>query len=137
MDADCVLLLPGVCQVLLDSGRSLPDDTTLEKLLDWLTGITEAEGSLLEVHPCLLEFISFVVCKTSSDPSVISFTLKLCGLMGATEDGFKRLQVELTTPCTFYLNFYRPSNCWACSWPRPGLLSGTSCCRQPQTPWRK
>lgn len=42
MDADCASLLPGVCAVLAASGRSLPDDTSLEKLLDWFTGLTEA-----------------------------------------------------------------------------------------------
>ncbi|XP_029362752.1 integrator complex assembly factor BRAT1 isoform X3 [Echeneis naucrates] len=126
MDADCVLLLPGVCQVLLDSGRSLPDDTTLEKLLDWLTGITEAdkEGSLLEVHPCLLEFISFVVCKTSSDPSVISFTLKLCGLMGATEDGFKRLQESSVLDLAFSRQHWHEAGLWEDPCIRIGWIQG-------------
>uniref|UniRef100_A0A8D3ECC7 BRCA1-associated ATM activator 1 n=1 Tax=Scophthalmus maximus TaxID=52904 RepID=A0A8D3ECC7_SCOMX len=90
---ECVSLLPRVCEVLRDSGRSLPDDTSLEKLLDWFSGLTEAGGSLLEAHPCLLEFISTVVNKTSSDPDVISFALKLSGLIAATEDGFETLQV--------------------------------------------
>lgn len=42
MDSECVSLLPGVCEVLADSGSSLPDDTSLEKLLDWFTGLTKA-----------------------------------------------------------------------------------------------
>lgn len=58
-------------------------------------------GSLLEACPCLLDFISTVVYNTASDPGVLSFTLKLTGLMAASEDGFKMLQVELMTPCTF------------------------------------
>lgn len=58
-------------------------------------------GSLLEACPCLLDFISTVVCNTASDPSVLSFTLKLTGLMAASEDGFRMLQVELSTPFTF------------------------------------
>lgn len=58
-------------------------------------------GSLLEACPCLLDFISTVVCNTASDPSVLSFTLKVTGLMAASEDGFKTLQVELSTPFTF------------------------------------
>uniref|UniRef100_A0A3B4G9M0 BRCA1-associated ATM activator 1 n=1 Tax=Pundamilia nyererei TaxID=303518 RepID=A0A3B4G9M0_9CICH len=33
----CVSLLPRVCEVLAASGSSLPDDTILEKLLDWFT----------------------------------------------------------------------------------------------------
>lgn len=58
-------------------------------------------GSLLEACPCVLEFISSVVSNTASDPGVLSFTLKLTGLVAATEDGFKMLQVDLMTPCTF------------------------------------
>lgn len=58
-------------------------------------------GSLLEACPCLLDFISTVVYNTASDPGVLSFTLKLTGLMAASKDGFKMLQVELMTPCTF------------------------------------
>ncbi len=42
MDRECVSLLPSVCEVLADSGSSLPDDTSLEKLLDWFTGLTKA-----------------------------------------------------------------------------------------------
>lgn len=42
MDGQCVSLLPGVCEVLAGSGRALPDDTSLEKLLDWFTGFTKA-----------------------------------------------------------------------------------------------
>lgn len=42
MDRECVSLLPSVCEVLADSGRSLPDDTSLEKLVDWFTGLAEA-----------------------------------------------------------------------------------------------
>lgn len=52
-------------------------------------------GSLLEAGPCLFDFISTVVYNTASDPGVLSFTLKLTGLMAATEDGFQRLQVEV------------------------------------------
>lgn len=42
MDRECASLLPSVCKVLADSGRSLPDDTSLEKLLDWFSGLTNA-----------------------------------------------------------------------------------------------
>lgn len=67
-------------------------------------------GSLLESCPCLLEFISTVVYNTASDPGVLSFTLKLTGLMAARENGFKILQVELTSNCHFkkllFLNLF-------------------------------
>lgn len=42
MDGECVLLLPRVCELLSNSGKSLPDDTSLEKLLDWFKGLTKA-----------------------------------------------------------------------------------------------
>lgn len=58
-------------------------------------------GSLLEACPCVLGFISTVVSNTASDPGVLSFTLKLTGLVAATEDGFKMLQVDVMTRCTF------------------------------------
>lgn len=53
-----------------------------------------AGGCLLETCPCLLDFISSVVNNAALDPAVISFTLKLTGLMAASEDGFKLLQVD-------------------------------------------
>ncbi len=58
-------------------------------------------GSLLETCPCLLEFISAVVTNnTATDPGVLSFTLKLTGLIAAKEDNFKMLQVDLLTHYT-------------------------------------
>uniref|UniRef100_A0A3Q3A105 BRCA1-associated ATM activator 1 n=1 Tax=Kryptolebias marmoratus TaxID=37003 RepID=A0A3Q3A105_KRYMA len=90
MDRECVSALPRVCEVLAASGGSLPDDTSLEKLLDWFT---ELSVSLLEACPCLLGFVSAVVSNdAASEPSVLSFTLKLTGLLAASEDGFKVLQ---------------------------------------------
>ena len=47
MDSECLVLLPRVCAVLADPRQSLPDDTSLEKLLDWFTGLTK-EGE--ETH---------------------------------------------------------------------------------------
>lgn len=41
-DSECVSLLPSVCEVLADPGRSLPDDTSLEKLLDWFIRLNKA-----------------------------------------------------------------------------------------------
>ncbi|KAM9770157.1 integrator complex assembly factor BRAT1 isoform 1-T1 [Menidia menidia] len=92
MDRECVSVLPRVCEVLAAPASCLPDDTSLEKLLDWFTALTKSGVSLQETCPCLLKFISTVVYDTSSDPSILSFTLKLTGLVGATEEGFKVLQ---------------------------------------------
>ncbi|AWP05272.1 putative BRCA1-associated ATM activator 1 [Scophthalmus maximus] len=121
---ECVSLLPRVCEVLRDSGRSLPDDTSLEKLLDWFSGLTEAGGSLLEAHPCLLEFISTVVNKTSSDPDVISFALKLSGLIAATEDGFETLQERSVLDLTFNQRHWQEAGLWEDPCIRIGWIQG-------------
>ena len=57
---------------------------------------TGAGVCLPEASPCLLDFISSVVNNTALDPGVISFILKLTGLLAASEDGFKLLQVGFT-----------------------------------------
>lgn len=57
--------------------------------------------SLLEACPCLLEFISAVIHDTASAPGVLSFTLRLIGLLAAAEDDFIVLKVELLTPVAF------------------------------------
>ncbi|CAL8330890.1 unnamed protein product [Lota lota] len=94
MDGECMKLLPHVCKVLAVSGKSLPDDTSLEKLLDWFSGLTNTGTGLLEVCPCLPEFISTVIHNTSPDPTILSFTFKLTGLLAATESSFKLLQED-------------------------------------------
>uniref|UniRef100_A0A3B3YQ05 BRCA1-associated ATM activator 1 n=1 Tax=Poecilia mexicana TaxID=48701 RepID=A0A3B3YQ05_9TELE len=98
MDSQCVSILPRVCGVLLVSGSSLPDDTSLEKLLDWFTTIAQTGTSLLEACPCLVDFVSKVAFDYTSGSSILSFTLKLTGLIGASEDGFKVLKVQLKNP---------------------------------------
>lgn len=67
----------------------------MNELMSFCTG---AGVCLLETCPCLLHFISSVVNNTALDPAVISFTLKLTGLLAASEDGFKLLQVDCTHP---------------------------------------
>ncbi|XP_034450863.1 BRCA1-associated ATM activator 1 isoform X3 [Hippoglossus hippoglossus] len=123
MDRECVSLLPRVCEVLRGSGSSLPDDTSLEKLLDWFTGLTEAGGSVQETCPCLLEFISAVVLQTSSDPGVICFTLKLSGLIAATEDGFKTLQGSVLD-MAFNPQHWRDAGLWEDPCIRIGWIQG-------------
>ncbi|XP_045904138.1 BRCA1-associated ATM activator 1 isoform X3 [Micropterus dolomieu] len=124
MDRECVSLLPSVCEVLADSGRSLPDDTSLEKLLDWFTGITKAEGSLLKACPCLLEFISTVGHSTALDPSVLSFALKLTGLLAATEDGFIKLQECSLLEQVFNLQHWQDAGLWEDPCLRIGWIHG-------------
>ncbi|XP_058496210.1 BRCA1-associated ATM activator 1 isoform X1 [Solea solea] len=126
MDKECASLLPQVCEVLLDSGSSLPDDTSLEKLLDWFSGLIESGegGALLEAHPCLLEFISAVVHKPSSDPSVISFALKVCGLVAAAEDAFKMLQARFILDLAFNHQHWHRAGLWEDPCVRVGWIQG-------------
>lgn len=42
MSRACALLLPRVCAALADPRQSGPDDTCLEKLLDWFRELREA-----------------------------------------------------------------------------------------------
>ncbi|KAF3687878.1 BRCA1-associated ATM activator 1 BRCA1-associated protein required for ATM activation protein 1 [Channa argus] len=112
MDRECVSLLPRVCEVLADSARSLPDDTSLEKLLDWFTELTKTGGSLLESCPCLLEFISTAVYNPTLDPVVLSFTLKLTGLVAASEDGFRMLQECSVLDLVFNLQRWKEAGLW-------------------------
>uniref|UniRef100_A0A7N6B5P6 BRCA1-associated ATM activator 1 n=1 Tax=Anabas testudineus TaxID=64144 RepID=A0A7N6B5P6_ANATE len=126
MDRECVSLLPRVCEVLADSGRSLHDDTSLEKLLDWFTELTKTDdgGSLLESCPCLLEFISTVVYNTASDPGVLSFTLKLTGLMAARENGFKILQESSVLDLVFNMQHWQEAGLWDDPCMRIGWIQG-------------
>ncbi|KAM4603328.1 integrator complex assembly factor BRAT1 [Polymixia lowei] len=124
MDRECVALLPHVCKVLADSGRSLPDDTSLEKLLDWFTGLTSTGRSLLDACPCLSEFISSVIHNTASDPSVLSFTLKLTGLLAATEDSFRLLQEHSILGLAFDSQRWQEAGLWEDPCMRIGWIQG-------------
>ncbi|XP_078147128.1 integrator complex assembly factor BRAT1 isoform X2 [Centroberyx gerrardi] len=124
MDRECAALLPRVCEVLAGSGKSLPDDTSLEKLLDWFTGLTKEGGSLLEACPCLLEFVSTVIYNTASDPSVLSFTLRLAGLMAATEDSFKMLQERSILGRVYDIQHWQEAGLWEDPCIRIGWIQG-------------
>ncbi|XP_072240858.1 BRCA1-associated ATM activator 1 [Leuresthes tenuis] len=124
MDRECVSVLPRVCEVLAASGSSLPDDTSLEKLLDWFTTLTKTGVSLVEACPCLLEFISTVGNNPSSDPSVLSFALKLTGLMGATEDSFKVLQEFSVLDLVFDPQRWQEAGLWEDPCIRIGWIQG-------------
>ncbi|XP_035811567.2 BRCA1-associated ATM activator 1 isoform X2 [Amphiprion ocellaris] len=124
MDRECVSLLPRVCEVLAASGSSLPDDTSLEKLLDWFTGLTKAGTSLLESCPCLLEFISTVVHNTALDPSILSFTLRLTGFVAVTEVAFKVLQESSVLDLVFNLQHWQEAGLWEDPCIRIGWIQG-------------
>ncbi|KAM4750392.1 integrator complex assembly factor BRAT1 [Anableps anableps] len=124
MDSECVSILPRVCEVLAVSGSSLPDDTSLEKLLDWFTTIAQTGVSLLEACPCLVDFLSRVVFNSASGPSILSFTLKLAGLIGASEDGFKVLEECSVLKLVFDPHHWQEAGLWADPCLRIGWIQG-------------
>ncbi|KAM7419582.1 hypothetical protein PAMA_016607 [Pampus argenteus] len=81
-------------------------------------------GSLLKTCPCFLDFISTVVDNTDSDPSVLSFTLRLSGLMAATEDGFKMLQEGSVVDHVFGVQRWQEAGLWEDPCIRIGWIQG-------------
>ncbi|XP_049575311.1 BRCA1-associated ATM activator 1 isoform X2 [Syngnathus scovelli] len=124
MDRESASLLPGVCALLADSGKPLPDDTSLEKLLDRFTELSEAGVSLPESCPCLLDFISTMASNSTSDPSILSFTLKLSGLMAATENGYRVLQERSVLEVIFSVKHWKDTKLWDDPCIRIGWLYG-------------
>uniref|UniRef100_A0A8C5DDC7 BRCA1-associated ATM activator 1 n=1 Tax=Gouania willdenowi TaxID=441366 RepID=A0A8C5DDC7_GOUWI len=124
MEGECFTLLPRVCAVLA-AGSSLPDDTSLEKLLDWFSELTTAGRSLLKVYcPCLLEFTSTVVNSATSDPCILSFTLKLVGLLASSEDGFIVLQESSVLDLVFNPGHWEKAGHWEDPCVRIGWIQG-------------
>ncbi|XP_008401225.1 integrator complex assembly factor BRAT1 isoform X3 [Poecilia reticulata] len=124
MDSQCVSILPRVCGVLLVSGSSLPDDTSLEKLLDWFTTVAQTGPSLLEACPCLVDFVSKVAFNYASGSSILSFTLKLTGLIGASEDGFKVLKECSVLKLVFNPQHWQEAGLWEDPCLRIGWIQG-------------
>nr|XP_056722360.1 BRCA1-associated ATM activator 1 [Euleptes europaea] len=103
MDAKCTQLLPSVCTVLADPRQPVCDDTCLEKLLDWFQSLTSTGSSLLllEENPCLTELILTVLRQEAPNPTILSFVLRLTGLMAASESCFQHLQQRETVQAAF------------------------------------
>ncbi|XP_061685300.1 BRCA1-associated ATM activator 1 [Syngnathoides biaculeatus] len=124
MDKESASLLPGVCALLADSAKPPPDDTSLEKLLDRLTELSEAGVSLPESCPCLLDFISATASGSTSDPSILSFALKLGGLLSADEDGYRALQARSALEAMFSVERWKDSGPWDDPCVRIGWVHG-------------
>lgn len=94
MSRACARLLPRVCAALADPRQPGSDDTCLEKMLDWFRELREAEPTvkLLRDNPCLTEFFTAVLALPEPEPNVLSFTLRLAGIVAAVEDSFMHLQ---------------------------------------------
>ncbi|XP_075623514.1 integrator complex assembly factor BRAT1 isoform X1 [Balearica regulorum gibbericeps] len=96
MTPECALLLPGVCAALADPRQPCSDDTCLEKLLDWFRVLTRFDPTvtLVQDNPCLTELITSVLALPEPSPSILSFTLRLAGILAASETRFQHLQQE-------------------------------------------
>ncbi|KAM6244857.1 integrator complex assembly factor BRAT1 isoform 2-T2 [Spheniscus humboldti] len=97
MTRECSLLLPRVCAALADPRQPGSDDTCLEKLLDWFRDLTQFDPtvSLVQDNPCLTEFIASVLALPEPSASILSFTLRLAGILAASENRFQHLQEKL------------------------------------------
>lgn len=122
MDSDCLSLLPAVCVVLADPKQSPPDDTSLEKLLDWFKELhSQSNEQVLLLHrPCLKEFISTVCASKTTDPAILSFTLKLTGLLAGTKQDFHLLEEGGLLVCMFE----REASCMCDLWEDASVRSG-------------
>ncbi|NXW47209.1 BRAT1 protein, partial [Nyctiprogne leucopyga] len=96
MTRECSLLLPRVCAALADPRQPGCDDSCLEKLLDWFRSLTRFDPTveLLQDNPCLTEFITSVLALPEPSLSILSFTLRLVGILAASEARFQHLQQE-------------------------------------------
>ncbi|KAG9349815.1 hypothetical protein JZ751_026168 [Albula glossodonta] len=124
MDRRCAELLPLVCSVLADPKQAPSDDTCLEKLLDWFTDLTAPDSSLLEKNPCLITFITSVCASKTAEPSIISFALKLAGLLASTEEGFYVLKQQNVLESTFDQEGWSKSSLWEDATVRSGWVQG-------------
>ncbi|XP_056120534.1 BRCA1-associated ATM activator 1 isoform X1 [Rhinichthys klamathensis goyatoka] len=126
MDSDCLSLLPAVCLVLADPKQSPPDDTSLEKLLDWFKELHSQsnEQVLLRNQPCLKEFISSVCTSKTTDPVILSFTLKLTGLLAGTKQGFHLLEEGGLLVSVFEREAWFVCDLWEDASVRSGWLQG-------------
>ncbi|XP_056595329.1 BRCA1-associated ATM activator 1 isoform X2 [Triplophysa dalaica] len=124
MDSECLSFLPRICVALADPRQSPPDDTSLEKLLDWFKDLPNQRNvngeCLLQQQPCLLEFISSVCKCKDTDHAILSFTLKLTGLLAATEQCFSLLEEGGLLACAFE----RGGWCAPDLWHEPSVRSG-------------
>ncbi|XP_067298133.1 BRCA1-associated ATM activator 1 isoform X2 [Pseudorasbora parva] len=126
MDSDCLSLLPAVCLVLADPKQSPPDDTSLEKLLDWFKDLHSQsnEQVLLQQQPCLKEFISSVCTSKTTDPAILSFALKLTGLLAGTKQDFHLLEEGGLLVCVFEREAWCACDLWEDASVRSGWLQG-------------
>ncbi|KAM4697630.1 integrator complex assembly factor BRAT1 [Rhinophrynus dorsalis] len=96
MDAECSQLLPHVCSVLVDNRQLMTDSSCYEKLLDWFKSLisTVPVKLLLEENPCIVGLFQQVLTIGDMDPNLLSFSMRLVGMLAAREEGFNYLLKE-------------------------------------------
>ncbi|KAL7845930.1 hypothetical protein AOLI_G00241220 [Acnodon oligacanthus] len=126
MESDCLSLLPSVCKVLANPKLLLPDDTSLEKLLDWFReSMSQSYGKDIILHqPSLLQFLLSVTTSQEIDPTVFSFALKLTGLLASKEDSFNLLEERGMLRYMFEPDNWHKLNLWKNASVRCGWLQG-------------
>ncbi|NWH79428.1 BRAT1 protein, partial [Piaya cayana] len=135
-------LLPRVLAALSGPRPPGSDDTCLEKLLDWfrdLVGPAESEESvdpalkLVQDNPCLTEFFTSVLALPEPRPCILSFTLRLAGILAASENCFLHLQQEKLLLKLFGRDGPLSSSEWEDASVRSGWLEGvcSMMCHQP------
>ncbi|NXY84232.1 BRAT1 protein, partial [Alcedo cyanopectus] len=126
MTRECSLLLPRVCAALADPRQPGTDDTCLEKLLDWFRLLTKFDPSveLLQNNPCLTEFITSILALPEPSPSILSFTLRLTGILAASENCFQHLQRDQLLVRLFGRDGPLDSALWRDALVRSGWVSG-------------
>ncbi|KAA0722519.1 BRCA1-associated ATM activator 1 [Triplophysa tibetana] len=121
IESECVLLVQFVTICILHCFQGLHCDSTFFGAMDNLPDQRNVNGeSLLQQQPCLLEFISSVCKCKDADHAILSFTLKLTGLLAATEQGFRLLEEEGLLACAFE----RGGWCAPDLWHEPSVRSG-------------
>ncbi|XP_037238316.1 BRCA1-associated ATM activator 1 isoform X1 [Falco rusticolus] len=126
MTRECSRLLPRVCAALADPRQPGSDDTSLEKLLDWFRELKALDPTmqLLQDNPCLTEFITSVLALPEPSPSILSFTLRLAGILASSETCFQHLQQENLLLRLFGRNGPLSSAAWEDASVRSGWVEG-------------
>ncbi|NWX95511.1 BRAT1 protein, partial [Nothoprocta ornata] len=126
MSRECGLLLPRVCAALAGPRPPAADDTCLQKLLDWLGELSEAEPGLklVQDNPCLAELLAAVLALPEPGAGLLSFALRLAGVLAASESAFQHLQQEQLLARLFGEAGPRAGAAWADASVRGAWLDG-------------
>ncbi|XP_071617586.1 BRCA1-associated ATM activator 1 isoform X2 [Heliangelus exortis] len=134
MSRECCRLLPRVFATLLDPRLSGSDDTCLEKLLDCFQfpAMNDLSLKLLQDNPCLTEFLTSVLALPEPSPRILSFTLRLAGILAGSENQFQLL-LEKLLDRLFGQEGLPNSTAWGDATVRSGWVKGVHhmVCHQP------